>query len=216
MTEDEHRHVIGRIVSPPPLPGVVGPCTADGAEHIAAQNPCAHVLHGAPRKVVVDSGGAVRSAAHGLERAGRNEPIVQCLASDSERTVPVLAGPAPYPSMETAKHCTRSLLMTISYHERLYRERFAPPRSRTSPGGTVGRWTAAGPPGGALGTGDSGENGTLTRGRRHWPADQNQFLAHDAMHRGVARRCSRARGSAVGCRSYQESACERLPSCREG
>mgnify|MGYP003346669878 CR=1 FL=1 len=47
MREHEHRHMIGRLVAPPALPTVVGPRSAHGTEHVAAENPGADILEAA-------------------------------------------------------------------------------------------------------------------------------------------------------------------------
>src|SRR5687767_1018794 len=47
MCEDEDRHVVWRVVAPPPSPCIIRPFTADGTEHVAAHDPRAEVLHAA-------------------------------------------------------------------------------------------------------------------------------------------------------------------------
>ncbi len=45
MRQDKHRHVVGRVVSPPALPGMVRPLAAYRAEHVSPHDPCADVFH---------------------------------------------------------------------------------------------------------------------------------------------------------------------------
>ena len=56
MREHEHLAIIGRGIAPPAFPAVVSPVAADGAEHVAAENPCADILETAFGHVVVDAG----------------------------------------------------------------------------------------------------------------------------------------------------------------
>src|SRR5689334_5974739 len=75
--QHKHRRVIGRIVAPPSLPAVVGPGSADRTEHVASQNPGADVLKSARGEAIVEPGGAVPLAEHGLKGAGRKYPLMQ-------------------------------------------------------------------------------------------------------------------------------------------
>ena len=45
--ENEDGHVVGRVVAPPTFPGVVWPGAADGAEHVAAEDPGTDVFKAA-------------------------------------------------------------------------------------------------------------------------------------------------------------------------
>src|SRR5262249_4362714 len=72
----EHRSVIGRLVAPPPLPGLVAPGPANGAKHVAAQDPGAHAGKAAGREFVVDAGGALAGPELFLEGFRRAQPLV--------------------------------------------------------------------------------------------------------------------------------------------
>src|SRR3954451_5320816 len=54
MSQDESWNVIGWVVSPPAFPVHVGPGTANGSEHVSAENPGAHILEAARSEVVID------------------------------------------------------------------------------------------------------------------------------------------------------------------
>ena len=95
--EDEDGHVIGRVVSPPPLPSVVRPGTADWTEHVPAHDPCADVLEASPGEIVVNARRPFLPAVHALERTGRKEPLVELFASDAEPMVPILSGTCAVP-----------------------------------------------------------------------------------------------------------------------
>src|SRR5690606_25056238 len=85
MGQYEHGAVVGRILSPPSAPRLIRPVAADRTEHVAAHDPRAHALSEARCEVVIDAGTAPFLAAHLLEGARRNVPIVQLFAADSER-----------------------------------------------------------------------------------------------------------------------------------
>ena len=53
--ENESRCMIRRVVSPPALPLVVGPLSANRAEHVAAENEGAEPKHGPGGEIVVDT-----------------------------------------------------------------------------------------------------------------------------------------------------------------
>src|SRR4051812_35423934 len=91
--QDEDRHMVRRIVSPPPFPLIVRPGSAYRSEHVAAHDPRAEILERAYREVVVDAGCAAVSRQHiALEGAGWNKPLVQLLAATAERLVEALVG----------------------------------------------------------------------------------------------------------------------------
>src|SRR5690348_11149111 len=81
--QHEYRYVIGRIGSPPPLPGLVGPGAADGTEHVSSQDPRADVLEAAGGEVFVGPRGAALLAEHAPESARRERPLVQSPSADA-------------------------------------------------------------------------------------------------------------------------------------
>lgn len=97
MCEDEDLGVVGRVLTPPAFPLVIGPGTAGGAEHIPAHNPRANAVETAFRKIVVDAGGAVGRGGvvghHFPESARGAEPIVQVFAADAEGVLEALVWP---------------------------------------------------------------------------------------------------------------------------
>src|SRR4029077_20361465 len=90
--EHEDRTVIGRIVTPPSFPVLVGPRPAHRSEHIASHNPRADVAETARRKFVVGSGRAAVSAMHLLKSTSGERPFVQRAAAYAEGIVKVLVG----------------------------------------------------------------------------------------------------------------------------
>jgi hypothetical protein len=93
--EHEDRRVVRRVVAPPPLPGVVGPGSADRSEHVAAEDPRSDVCETARHEVVVDPAHTAIFALHLLKGARGDYPIVQSETADTERVVEVLLGTAP-------------------------------------------------------------------------------------------------------------------------
>src|SRR5882672_3457612 len=90
MREHEYRNMIGRLLAPPALPALVGPGTADRAEHVAPQDPGTDPAQALLRDLVVDSGFAVGHAVHLPPGAGLEEPLHQLRAACAERIVDVL------------------------------------------------------------------------------------------------------------------------------
>src|SRR5919206_337842 len=91
MRQHEYRAVVRRVLPPPATPGVIGPGTTNRAEHVASHDPRADALTKTPRDIVIDAGGAAGLTTDALERAGRDEPVVQRLTTDAEGIVASLA-----------------------------------------------------------------------------------------------------------------------------
>src|ERR1022692_3601170 len=83
MCEHKDRGVERRIVAPPPLPDVIGPRSTNWSKHVSSQDPCADIGKTSCREVVIDARCATLAAVHPLERTGRENPIVQGDAADS-------------------------------------------------------------------------------------------------------------------------------------
>src|SRR5204863_2717397 len=90
------RHVVGRVLAPPPVPRLV-PRPVAATEHPPAHDERAH----AAREPLGDVGvGAVRTALQAVLRApaaGRDDPVVQALAALAERVLGALVGPGAEP-----------------------------------------------------------------------------------------------------------------------
>src|SRR5579862_3175835 len=84
VSQHERIAMIGWVVAPPALPIVIWPRTANGSEHVAAQDPGADVLKPANGKVVVDTGLAVFLAMHPPEGLGWKDPLHNRRAAFSE------------------------------------------------------------------------------------------------------------------------------------
>jgi hypothetical protein len=94
--EYEHWRVKRRIVAPPAPPSIVGPRTANRAEHVAAHDPGAYPLEGACDEVVVGARRATALVAMVLSKAaGLNLPMMQRLAAYAEGSVAGLAWARP-------------------------------------------------------------------------------------------------------------------------
>src|SRR5204863_2388338 len=114
--QHEDRRVVRRLVAPPSLPAFVGPRSADGAEHVAAEDPGADPFECLRREIVVDAGLAVRIAVHAVPGARAEEPVEQLRAADAERMLEILSGSGAVSvdgdgerSDEKARHCARIL-----------------------------------------------------------------------------------------------------------
>src|SRR5712691_8769797 len=108
MRQHKRGNVIRRLLSPPPFPAVIRPGAADRAEHVATQNPRANPGQSLRRDVIIDARLATCVAVHLLPGARGEEPVHQ-----GEPPTPIgfsrsWFGPAPKPSIETAKLLTRS------------------------------------------------------------------------------------------------------------
>src|SRR5690606_14046786 len=78
VREDEDRAAERRLVAPPTGPALVGPGPADGAEHVAAENPGTDPVKAACDEVVVDAGLAALRAENALAKsARRHRPVVK-------------------------------------------------------------------------------------------------------------------------------------------
>src|SRR5215213_373031 len=84
MRQHKYRAVIRRVLPPPAAPGVIGPGTTNRAEHVASHDPGADALTKTRRDIVIDAGGAAGLTIDALERAGRDEPLVQSFTTDAE------------------------------------------------------------------------------------------------------------------------------------
>ena len=91
--EYERRRVVGRIVAPPSLPRVVGPGAADRAEHVAAEDEGAEVIHRPVREFVVQIDGAISVAVHRAEGFCVKEPLKDFGTAEAKRVVQALFGP---------------------------------------------------------------------------------------------------------------------------
>ena len=84
MRQHKYRAVVRRVLPPPAMPGVIGPGTTNRAEHVASHDPRADALPKPRRDIVIDAGSAAALTIDALERAGRDEPIVQRFTTDAE------------------------------------------------------------------------------------------------------------------------------------
>src|SRR4051812_10345279 len=91
--QDEDRHMVRWIGSPPAFPLIVRPGSAHRSEHVAAHDPGAEILERACREVVVYAGRPIVPP-HDvpLEGAGWNEPLVQLFAAPAQWLVTALVG----------------------------------------------------------------------------------------------------------------------------
>src|SRR5262245_35026156 len=70
MRQDKNGNVIGRVVTPPPLPVLVRPRTADGSEHVSSEDPGSNILKATGSEVIVNPGRSAVLAEQGpLKRA---------------------------------------------------------------------------------------------------------------------------------------------------
>ena len=95
--ENKDRGVERRVVSPPSVPLHVRPGAMAGPEFAPAHDLGADAPAPGAGKGVVDAGAATGLALHGVERAGREKPLVQPGSRVPERGVQALplAGAEP-------------------------------------------------------------------------------------------------------------------------
>jgi hypothetical protein len=82
--------MVRRLFSPPTTPALIGPRTAHGTEHVAAQNVRAYAGETLFRQVVVDAGLATLEIVHGAPHAGLKKWIKDFGAANAERMLEVL------------------------------------------------------------------------------------------------------------------------------
>src|SRR5882757_4416377 len=90
MRQHEYRHMVGRIVSPPALPGMVGPSAADRAEHVSPHDPGAQIFHRFPGEAIVDVGRTALLADHFVKHPRLQQPPGHDHAADTKRMFKVL------------------------------------------------------------------------------------------------------------------------------
>src|SRR5262245_54643118 len=91
VSEDEDWNVIRRIVSPPAFPVHVRPGTANRSEHVPPENPCPNIPKATRGEVFVNPRCAAVLAKQGpLQRACREEPVVQICPANAERVAALL------------------------------------------------------------------------------------------------------------------------------
>jgi hypothetical protein len=97
MGENKDRGAERRVVSPPSVPRLIRPGAVVGAELAPAHDLGADARAPGAGKGVVDAGAAAGLALHGVERAGREKPLVQPGSRVPERGVQALplAGAEP-------------------------------------------------------------------------------------------------------------------------
>jgi hypothetical protein len=93
MRQYEDGRVIGGLVTPPTFPGVVGPRSPHGTEHVTPENPGADPGEPLRRHIVVDARFAIFIAVHPLPGARVEEPVKQRRPADSERILKILTRP---------------------------------------------------------------------------------------------------------------------------
>ena len=100
MREHKNRSVIGRIVAPPPLPGIAGPVvpwTPNRSKHVAAQDPGANIFEGLLGHIVVDTLRPFTLTMHLLECVCCEKPPVQFQPANPERILQILRWASPKP-----------------------------------------------------------------------------------------------------------------------
>src|ERR1700730_716232 len=90
MRQDEHRHVVGRVVSPPALPGIVGPRAADRAEHGSAHDPGAQIFPRFPGEAIVGVGRSALLPDHFVKHPRLQQPPGQRHTADTKWMLKIL------------------------------------------------------------------------------------------------------------------------------
>src|SRR5947209_12746038 len=98
MRQDEHGDVVRRLLAPPPLPTVVRPRSANGTEHVAAEDPGADVVERLRRELVIRARfAAVPIAVHRIPGARAEEPLEHFRTADTEGMLEILIRPGAVP-----------------------------------------------------------------------------------------------------------------------
>jgi len=85
IREHENRLMIHRVITPPPLPTLIQPGTADWSEHIPAHDPSTHIVETARGKVVIDPRlSALGAEQMRLKRARCEGPSMKGLSTDAQ------------------------------------------------------------------------------------------------------------------------------------
>src|SRR5689334_5545480 len=90
MGEHERRHVVRRLLSPPPLPALVGPGAAYRPEHVAAEDPRPESLHATSGNLVVHAGFAALHALHLAPGSRVEEPLHELFTTNAQRMLQIL------------------------------------------------------------------------------------------------------------------------------
>src|SRR2546428_1276564 len=91
MSQDKHRYVVGRLVPPPSLPGLVpGPLTA--AKHLAAHDVGADILDDVVENLGVDGARAAGFPVLLPPAGGFEHPLVQAHPAFADRVLEALVG----------------------------------------------------------------------------------------------------------------------------
>src|SRR5580704_13949986 len=93
MRQHEGRRVIGWIVAPPALPAHVRPWTADGPEHIAAEDERAEPVHRTTCVGLIDAVRAAILTGHCPEHARAEDPLMQFPPALAKRIFKTLLKP---------------------------------------------------------------------------------------------------------------------------
>ena len=90
MRQNERRHVIRRLFTPPPFPLLVRPWTAHRSEHVSPEDPGADVVETLRGEIVIDSRFPFVTAVLLLPGARMEEPIEQLRPAHAERILKIL------------------------------------------------------------------------------------------------------------------------------
>jgi hypothetical protein len=90
--QDENWDVKWRVVTPPPLPCIVGPRSSDWAEHVSTHDPRSNIHYTARREIVIDPCRPAPAPVHLSKRTRCDEPIMERLTSNTEGVVWALVG----------------------------------------------------------------------------------------------------------------------------
>ena len=85
--------VVRRVVAPPALPGVVGPVSADGSEHVAAHDRRTQAHFARGRKAIINALVAALLTEHLSEGSGAERPVVELHSAYSKGIVETLIRP---------------------------------------------------------------------------------------------------------------------------
>src|SRR5437016_11891877 len=90
VRQDKNGRVRGRSVSPPALPGIIFPRSAEGTEHVSAQDPGPDIFERLGGKVIIDAAAAAGLIVHLVKYLSFLKPRMQLQAANAQRIFQIL------------------------------------------------------------------------------------------------------------------------------
>src|SRR2546423_1900028 len=91
--QNKNRCLIGWRVSPPTLPGIIHPRSAERPKHVAAEDPGTDVVERMDGKIIVDTQAAAGLPMHLVKDLGLLKPGMQLETANAQRILQILQRP---------------------------------------------------------------------------------------------------------------------------